>query len=508
VKKTRSIIFNTLALLLSTLFVSCDIQTSKYPQEVKNALDLAGENKTALKEVIRHYSQNPADSLKLKAAFFLIGNMPGLYTLDTTTGKAIIDIENISSEYLIKNIEQAYNMCEKQLLTRELSFNNFCNYVLPYRINTEKPENWRSLVIKKYSAFYDSLKSGSIDNLQLVNLINDDLKKGFKFSLKRNSMPHGYSSLSMYKTGNCHAMTKLATFCMRAFGIPVAMDYTPSWGNINGGGHVWNALIINDSTSIPFMGAEGDPYKHKVFRSIYGDLAKKCGKVFRQTFSLPGIEKLEYKEILNRQRKVDVTGEYWPVENIPVNMPKKLGSQQYAVICSYSNGWWKPIFKAKNNTRKSVTFENMSTGLIYMVGIDYAGEITPIIPPFILSEEKKVIELVPDMKHLQSIKIRHTTPLIIDIVNSYTLGLEGEELWSYQDNLAKGKHRQEVVQGKGYTLYYWDNDGWQLLSKKMATKEFVEFKNMPTNCLFKITGEKSNGKERIFTYKNGELTWW
>ena len=41
---------------------------------------LSGENRGELEQVLAHYSHDPADSLKLKAAKFLIANMPGHYS--------------------------------------------------------------------------------------------------------------------------------------------------------------------------------------------------------------------------------------------------------------------------------------------------------------------------------------------------------------------------------------------------------------------------------------------
>lgn len=45
-------------------------------------LEFAGENRNQLEEVLNFYS-NPKDSLKLKAAVFLIENMDGLFSYDS-----------------------------------------------------------------------------------------------------------------------------------------------------------------------------------------------------------------------------------------------------------------------------------------------------------------------------------------------------------------------------------------------------------------------------------------
>jgi hypothetical protein len=48
--------------------------------EVEEVLQEAGSNRCELEKVLKHYSKNPADSLKLRAAEFLIANMSGRYS--------------------------------------------------------------------------------------------------------------------------------------------------------------------------------------------------------------------------------------------------------------------------------------------------------------------------------------------------------------------------------------------------------------------------------------------
>jgi hypothetical protein len=51
-----------------------------YSNELEAVLEQAGKNRKELEKVLKHYSQNPADSLKWRAVEFLIVNMPGKYS--------------------------------------------------------------------------------------------------------------------------------------------------------------------------------------------------------------------------------------------------------------------------------------------------------------------------------------------------------------------------------------------------------------------------------------------
>lgn len=64
--------------LLLFLLASC--HPSPYPADIEKVLALAGDNRQQLEWVLDHYSRNEGDSLKLRAAEFLIRNMPGKCT--------------------------------------------------------------------------------------------------------------------------------------------------------------------------------------------------------------------------------------------------------------------------------------------------------------------------------------------------------------------------------------------------------------------------------------------
>ena len=58
------------------IWISCNRTGNDNPR-LEKALSLSGSNRQELEKVLHHFSQNPSDSLYLKAAFFLIENMPG-----------------------------------------------------------------------------------------------------------------------------------------------------------------------------------------------------------------------------------------------------------------------------------------------------------------------------------------------------------------------------------------------------------------------------------------------
>ena len=65
-------------LILVYLFSGC----RKNPVLLEEVLAYSGANRPELEKVIAHYARNPEDSLKLRAAVFLIENMPGHYAME------------------------------------------------------------------------------------------------------------------------------------------------------------------------------------------------------------------------------------------------------------------------------------------------------------------------------------------------------------------------------------------------------------------------------------------
>ncbi len=140
---------------------------------------MAGENRPELEKVLEHYKNDP---LKLKAAKFLIANMDvhfsykleeldeyyeKLHRIFSMNGRAegitlqqdslfrelkhpnpnqfkmLPDLQVMTADILIDNIDQAFEAW-KSPYAKGLSFEDFCEYLLPYKQGDEKPEHWRS----------------------------------------------------------------------------------------------------------------------------------------------------------------------------------------------------------------------------------------------------------------------------------------------------------------------------------------------------------------------------
>ncbi|HJV77226.1 MAG TPA: RICIN domain-containing protein, partial [Paludibacter sp.] len=164
----------------------------KVSKEVQEALDEAGDNRQELEKVLIHYGTNPQDSLKFKAACFLIQNMKGYYSVteenvnkleklyrilgDVSTDERNEkykrgvdslkidfrfnkqpDLQYIRANFLIQHIDQAFKAWEAAPWHRNYSFDAFCEYVLPYRVYDEKLSLWSPLIEKRFKPQLDKI---------------------------------------------------------------------------------------------------------------------------------------------------------------------------------------------------------------------------------------------------------------------------------------------------------------------------------------------------------------
>lgn len=152
------------------------------------------------------------------------------------------DAHVITADYLIENIDLAFEEWEKRPWNKYFTFDDFCELILPYRIDNEPLERWRSDYHKKFAFLLDSLYTGS-DIIKASNVIGQYLRNE-KFIFNRNlNLPHlGAQFLLKYRVGKCVDSCDYLIYTLRSLGIPAAVDELPlSPDNLTG--HTWNVVL-------------------------------------------------------------------------------------------------------------------------------------------------------------------------------------------------------------------------------------------------------------------------
>jgi hypothetical protein len=515
---------------LIVAFFSPDLiwaEESALPLDVTRALEKADSNRIELEKVIGHYKSDP-DTLKLLAAYYLISNMEGhsymvfgLYDsaktevafnvldyadydsllkawdklekdhpgLDFDKKENIEDLEAIKADFLIRQIDLAFQAWHEKPWAKWLTFDQFCEYVLPYRGSNEPLEDWRRMFYDKYDGL-ESKMTDPADPVEAARLINNDVKTYFTFDPRFYYHPtdEGLSEMLGAHLGRCEDMTNIAIYAMRANGLAVTSDYTPFWAN-SGNNHAWNAILNRSGKVIPFMGAEANPGEYKLWN--------KLAKVYRKTY---GQQK---NNLIFRERKqtkipgwlagksyMDVTSDY--VKTYDITIPLEAvtpDSVDVAYICVFNSGQWQPIQWGwiKDGAAK---FEAMGADIAYLPAFFVnADSVSPAGSPFILGADGSIGKLASSDNDKESIQLMSTTNKVLAVSTD-------------------GVTRAAFNPGKEYELFYW-KEGWHSLGQAVATDKPIIFNSVPAGSLYWLVETDSDREERIFTIDgSGKQVWW
>ncbi|MBQ7238880.1 MAG: hypothetical protein IJS20_08820 [Bacteroidales bacterium] len=418
--------------------VSCNQEESN---EIQAALEQAGTNRLELERALEYFEKQ-SDKRKIAAARFLVRNMQYHYTKTSKTldeyyialdsinrltptrwsvssqqdslykalgrfPKQVLfdkyDTQTIKAKELIDHIERSFELYDNALWCRDLNFNDFCEYLLPYRIGQEKvdmewPSYYRSKVEERANVAFRYCKT----RRDTLNAILQRMSSNYKINIEyKSKYQYGYKPQQLFslKKGTCTNYTTLATFMFRSVGIPTAIDFVPIWGN-RSLGHNWNTLILSHHV-IDTVGALD--YSFSAAPKPLGQYLKsnpnRPSKVYRYTFSrqkeslavLCSGEKIP--EELNSEFIIDVSKEYGLDNSLTITVPQEYKHHRIVYLCTFDNQKWRPIAWTKLRNNKAI-FNNLGNKIIYLPAIYENEKIVGIASPVLIQEDGSVRELV------------------------------------------------------------------------------------------------------------------
>jgi F5/8 type C domain. len=411
--------------LLVFMCFSCK-QRSDY---LKDALFLAGNNRPELEKVLVHYKKNPEDSLKYKAAIFLIENMPGHYSYkhqdylqayydelynsvsldyDNEVNKRIIeeisakyndnrvkeiiqDIQTITAQYIIDNIERSFQIWQEGEWATHVSFDDFCEYILPYKgSELQAFDDWReyahdmqsgNIKLLNYCDLYKNLtfQAATSVSQEIIDINQQDYPSG-----GINSIPiKDIRTIAKMPFGSCSDYVFFALSVMRSKGIPVMEDFTPQWP-FQASGHSWSVVLDNSGKNVIFSPGTSNP----------GELHKpdeKMAKVFRRQYAI----NREIVDIHLSEQSIpstfrnfsirDVTDEYMVTSDVEIEIPPAFRNKyRYSYLAVFNNRNWVPIQYGKTNGKK-VQFTSMGRNCMYLPVFYDDNRIVPFSSPFYIT---------------------------------------------------------------------------------------------------------------------------
>jgi len=386
------------------------------------------------KDVIHHYKNEDCNEEKENAALYLFKNMDLKYSCyDSITDNAISilcdsikqstdvlgardkiriltknapksndvkivnDVSVIKSSDLIKHIDITYDAWKKFSSISGASYQDYCDYILPYRVVSEKyevcnTENFN----KKYNQFRDSLLH--VDSfIPEMTLFIKSLECKTDLSLNKFYLnlfsPKQIDQIKMAPRCDDNVIYFVTIF--RAIGIPATYDYLPQWGNHPYNGHSW--------LSVKWQG------KWFAFDSVNGCY---LNNIYRG-LSIPKIFRREYSAIENNN-SVDVTKQYLDVVDIKIKMDTVAGFNSYSPAIAVFNKF-KGYRVVDRGIRKGsdFVFKNLGRRVCYFIGGVKDERFQALINPVFIDSDGMIKFLNPNCKKLDTRCLYRKYPITI-----------------------------------------------------------------------------------------------
>lgn len=404
------------SMIICIAISSCQCRQNK---ELRKSLSLAKENRYELQKVLNHYKNDPS---KLEAAEFLIANMPGSfsrnneildlcqpfyaaydslakiynYQMDAERGEKIdslwkifsyqhpeifrlpyqFDIETISAEKLINEIDLAFQAWQENVYSKNCSFDEFCEYILPYRrMNGLIIDDARKVFYERHHGKY--FTQGNKDMIEEADSLLYQYHHLTHSQFWGTQIPIPNASTFEYlRHGLCEHRCWYNSLLFSSLGMAVAVDFVPAWGNRNSS-HTWNVLI-KDGKSYAFESFwDRDRWKYKriynneTFDYDWGRF--RVAKVYRHSFKnyIEGpitnkkVKMEDIPDLFKNIKKKDVSHEYFDTVNVTITLNNIPKGTYYAYLCVYNYNEWQPVQWGEISNNK-VTFKGMGKDVVYL----------------------------------------------------------------------------------------------------------------------------------------------
>ena len=499
-------------IFLIILIISCNkIEVNEMEDILSCVLDLSGNNRHELEKVLMHYKQSPKDSLKLRAAKFLIINMshhyslsgdymskyiknvdslykdlpspiksyiyqiPGMIPECDTFIKKELDIHNITSEFLINNINYSFKLYENCVYTSNLSFEDFCEYILPYRTGNEPLISWKD------SSIMNIIEGKNVNEYELITTQLSDY-----FSQITSRMTHfdinriRDTLLSKYRYNYYRDNPCIQNNINKSIGLPYAIDFVP---NMKNDFDSYNKYFWGININKRF---KGDIY------SYYSKTA--LPKIYRKTYALnpiPNDDSNYIPKFFRNPYNRDVTKLYQKTGNIKCYFADATSDTKYAYLTAFNDYTWEEMAWARIKNKKAL-FKDMSVGVVYIPVYYKKAKRIFGDNPILIKNNGEIKTLSPNLKLLQNIRIKR----------NYTFNIKNK---SYANNIIGVK-----IVASDDSIY----NNFQVISKIIKSNNLGIYDSLSINKKYKYFGiapnaDNMNSNEfaeiKFFDNENNEL---
>lgn len=308
----------------------------------------------------------------------------------------IYDIDTITDSFLRENIDLAFDSWNKPW-SKDIPFNDFCKYILPYRNADEELSSWRKFFKERYeTSIIDSVADpASLPDVinYLMRCIRCDVEYGGSMGLL-NRYPLSHDMMMKLHWLECLNCANFTTLAMRACGVPCSMieihwrftEVThlsvlfPKTSSIS------KAFRENVGDTLIYMGAPKDTMAAwRVWEYDY-ELNKEKERLYN-TYKHHDL----LRTIIPPLTQSDITSLLCKTYNFSLPIPDSLKTHPYLFLCRFHDHKWQPIREGIVDA-DSVRFRDATIRQWYRLGHVDDDTIRTIGTPFTLIGNDSIID--------------------------------------------------------------------------------------------------------------------
>jgi hypothetical protein len=263
---------------------------------------------------------------------------------------------------------------------KHITFDIFCETVLPYRVYTEPLENWREQALASFADVYRNLlNSDSMTAVEACREVSGKLPS-FKYNTQFPDMT--YTQLMASTCSDSEQQSALALFVMRSMGIPVTFDVMLQ-PVLN---HRIRNMVYDSAGRLISPTPSGQPDNH-----WFPSDEEMISKAYRYDF-----RRQEHPACIPSKiphpfaSLIDVTPEYCNVMDIEISAPGNPQSEYVCLAVANSLSEWRPAVWGKYHEGK-YHFTSLGGNTLYMPFLYDNGQQTPFDQPFFVTDSGKII---------------------------------------------------------------------------------------------------------------------
>ena len=425
-------VLTALVLITASTIIGCTKRST-----VSSVLNSAGDNRSELEVVLEHYKVQDKNPEKLRAAKFLIENMPAHYSYEgdeiygyynfatrifadeklspeeqrdlllTVSDRKYKDVPNhtipdaqiIKSDFLIKNIDSSYERWTNCDWAKQITFDEYLEWLLPYKaIELQELDSWRDTLLAHFGGGLEHPIKNDVEyntTIGIADMLRNDAYYGLKrYGLyTRAGLPLLNAHLFVSQTfGNIPDYALTAVLLFRSAGVPAVLDETPV-GSRYTAATKWFVILSDRGEE---KTSEWD-FSTQIGGSFFP--YERGPKVYRNTYAI-NPERWEYRKKAKFQYpfelgKKDVTSKYFLTSNLSIPIEKdvlKHVKDKYVYIASAvrnEENPWQIVDLGVMKHGKAI-FHDMGREVLYQIQ-GYDGDtLISISEPFILHKDESI----------------------------------------------------------------------------------------------------------------------